>query len=411
MKNKVWWIPVLVIMSLLCGCGANNVESSNETTLKEKNSTYSNPLDTDNTEDLQETKSDSRLPEENNANKIEGLPEDYTFVPEQSFDIEDDTYGRVKFISGYVGEGFSDDLRFYFANDDKVVYEFPIEGKSWGMLDNIQAVAFRDISGDKKKDIIIIYSYFFGAGPQGAIPRTMNQIYISTEDGYQIDSELETYIWEQLGFDSYTVDDVCQHISANFHNYEEVLTQYRRAEKNNYYEEYSDDYKVWERKIGNYVAREYVCNHTEDIYYSFYDVDQNGVDELLVATLSEGKPHYYDILSFDGEKPYRLFDMDFGYRVNLEVYTDGTLEIMMSNSAVEYICEYYQIAADGECQRIKSLISTGSMDNEKVTKGYSKAEGDITMNLTEDEYRNQLAVMQNADKLDAYNAHWLKINE
>ena len=103
--------------------------------------------------------------------------------------------------------------------------------------------------------------------------------------------------------------------------------------------------------------------------------------------------------------------MDFGYRVNLEVYTDGTLEIMMSNSAVEYICEYYQIAADGTCQIMKSLISTGSMDNEKVTKVYSKAEGDITMNLTEDEYRNQLAVMQNADKLDAYNTHWLKINE
>lgn len=211
MKNKLLLTSVMIIC-LLCGCSANNVESlSGENMLEEENSTQSIPLKIDKTENLQKAETGSWLAEENNTNLSERLPEGYVTIPEQSFDIVDDKWGNVKFMSGYVGQGFSNDLRFYYVKNNEVVYEFPTEETDYGLVDSIQAVAFRDVTQDEKKDIIIIYTYYLGAGQQGMIPRTMNRIYVATEEGYEIDVNLENEIILNLG-EEYSVDNINEYV-------------------------------------------------------------------------------------------------------------------------------------------------------------------------------------------------------
>lgn len=192
MKKKLL-LSMLIISCVLSGCAAKNAENPQE-------------------EDASASAYSGSETQEVMGTLPEGLPEDFTLIPEQTFDVTTDEWGAVRFISGYVGQGFSNDLRFYYANDKKVLYEFPSEEENFGLLDSIQEVAFQDITGDGKKDVIIIYTYFFGAGPQGAIPRTMSRIYMATENGYQIDTDLENEIMDNFGAEEYTAEDISAYV-------------------------------------------------------------------------------------------------------------------------------------------------------------------------------------------------------
>ena len=178
--------------------------------------------------------------------------------------------------------------------------------------------------------------------------------------------------------------------------YDEVLAQYRNAIANDFYEDQMDDYDAWEALVGEYVAYEYVCNHMEPICYTLYDVNGDGIDELLLAVLYEDFPFYYDIFTHNGMQPVRLFDMNFGYRVNLNVFTDGTLEVTGSNGAAESFNDFYCIGSQGSPVITESFSQTGELLDDTLVTTYKNTVNGETTILTETEFYDKLSVYEDA---------------
>lgn len=163
--------------------------------------------------------------------------------------------------------------------------------------------------------------------------------------------------------------------------YKEVLAQYKDAVEHDFYRDLldSEDPMQWENAFGEFVALE-LRAQPQPVYYSFYDVDQNGTKECLIGTMNgTDTPNFYDILGYDGSKVVRLFeDMEFGYRTSFTVYEGGTIGVTWSASAFESGQDYYKIAADGYCmEQIASFAEVyqiGEEEKESVTYLVNQAE-------------------------------------
>ena len=118
-------------------------------------------------------------------------------IPEQSFDITLDDWGEVKFVSCEPQKPLYCDYEasFFLIRDEQILYQFPCmyehNKKNYpGCFDSIGAVAFRDINDDGKKDIIVIFYYYSGAGPTGMIPRPKTRIYLAGENEFYLAEDI-----------------------------------------------------------------------------------------------------------------------------------------------------------------------------------------------------------------------------
>jgi len=110
-------------------------------------------------------------------------------IQDQSFDVELDDWGDVKFVS-YEPDNSVDfeDVSFFLTKDDMVIYSFPYycENNSTenyvGLFDSVEAVDFYDVNNDQFKDVIVIINYVTGAGPQGMTPRPRARIFLACNE-------------------------------------------------------------------------------------------------------------------------------------------------------------------------------------------------------------------------------------
>ena len=109
------------------------------------------------------------------------------------------------------------------------------------------------------------------------------------------------------------------------------------------------------------VAFEWRAN-PQPVYYALWDADGNGSDELLIAALTEGNPSYYDVFTLDNGRAARLFDLDFGYRTNLDVYGDGAFKVTWSNSAFESGVDYYRLNG-AAVEALAAFVITSSAED------------------------------------------------
>lgn len=143
--------------------------------------------------------------------------------------------------------------------------------------------------------------------------------------------------------------------------YNDIMNQYIDAvdrkfppvEKSN-----SGGEDIWS-SAGNVVNRNLFVNAYDfkeyKVYYALYDVDGNGTPELFIGGPwgSNAPPMIYDFFTFDGKQaisPFREIGyvrIQFGYRVNLYYYSDGTFEVVQGNGAGNYIMYFYRMSADG----------------------------------------------------------------
>lgn len=78
----------------------------------------------------------------------------FTEFKNQSFDVELENWGDVRFVSGW---DFDNKLCFYLTDDkDTILYRFPGYYNNWWYNQTISAVAFRDVNEDGLKDVIIL---------------------------------------------------------------------------------------------------------------------------------------------------------------------------------------------------------------------------------------------------------------
>lgn len=86
----------------------------------------------------------------------------------------------------------------------------------------------------------------------------------------------------------------------------------------------------------------YHWQHDTDFLYAYYDINQDGTDELLIGTSSAG---IVDVYGFDGAEAVELVDKnDLGSnRAGLSIYQDGSIYFFASHGAGDFVEEWYTI--------------------------------------------------------------------
>ena len=96
---------------------------------------------------------------------------------------------------------------------------------------------------------------------------------------------------------------------------------------------------------GDHVAiRYYHMYHGDQFYYAYFDIDRNGMEELLIGFGPEDYIKIVDLYSFDGEQAVQLIDEPtLGDRSTLSLLNDGTLYLIGSSGAENTSHEYYRV--------------------------------------------------------------------
>lgn len=97
-----------------------------------------------------------------------------------------------------------------------------------------------------------------------------------------------------------------------------------------------------------------------NIYYTEKDIDNNGIDELLISGgFDTDETINYLIYTMDENGAVDLFpDYVFGARALFTVYEDGVIAVEGSNSSEDVVCEYYKVGGD--------VTSVEPMDSETI---------------------------------------------
>lgn len=131
-------------------------------------------------------------------------------IPEQSFDITLDDWGKVTFVSCRPPSWQYEDTPFFLVRDDQILYKFPNSTEGYaGLFDSVGAVAFRDINDDGKDDIILIINYIMGAGPQGMIPRPATRIFLAEENEFYLAEDMITDVEKYMADGDLTIENIC----------------------------------------------------------------------------------------------------------------------------------------------------------------------------------------------------------
>jgi len=75
-------------------------------------------------------------------------------IGDQSFDVDLDGWGEVKFVSVAPDGEKTKDVSFYLMKDDQVIYQFPETGSP--DFQSVVAVSFQDFNRDGKKDVLTL---------------------------------------------------------------------------------------------------------------------------------------------------------------------------------------------------------------------------------------------------------------
>lgn len=227
-------LGVLAATILLTGCGihgnTNRTDEpvqniSDEYASVEPDQSSSDVLTPDEPEQNGKTDSDrlsrNQSQENGTLREAEGELDESRILQEQSFEVELNDWGAVRFVSCEPAEGAdpSEDVSFYLVRDGQIIYEFPYTGpdhtSGYGVYYGITFVMFMDTNQDERKDVVIGAEYLTGAGPQGAIPHMVVRIYEDCGDAFIYRKELCDEINSNLPWESsFTAGDIREMIES-----------------------------------------------------------------------------------------------------------------------------------------------------------------------------------------------------
>ena len=170
--------------------------------------------------------------------------------------------------------------------------------------------------------------------------------------------------------------------------YDDILTQYRDMVQNDFFANLRDS-DTYESSFGEDIGLE-IRTHKQDIYYTFYDIDENGTMELIIAggETAVSNPNFspwnYDLYGYNGTNAVHIFpEKEFGYRTNFSLYDNGVIEVFYSSSAAESGVDFYKIGTDGFTpERIDSFTAVGHLEGDEPVFTYFQNANEIT----EEEY-------------------------
>ncbi|MDW2796050.1 hypothetical protein RZO55_00425 [Clostridium boliviensis] len=140
-------------------------------------------------------------------------------IQDQSFQVELNDWGDVRFVSYGPGAGSDfEDVSFYLTKDNKVVFSFPYYGENnktdqyAGLFDSVESVAFRDVNGDKLKDVIVIINYISGAGPQGMEARPKARIFQADKKDFILAKDLTDDVNDHIEEKDMSIDHIYEYL-------------------------------------------------------------------------------------------------------------------------------------------------------------------------------------------------------
>lgn len=99
--------------------------------------------------------------------------------------------------------------------------------------------------------------------------------------------------------------------------------------------------------------------------YCYYDIDRNGIDELVVSVSDESseKKYLIDIFTFDGKNVHRIFEEGIYQDIVMRIYQDGIIHLSIFVDVGEPAEDtYYKISADGYSREQVETYSGDSVD-------------------------------------------------
>ncbi|WP_134704394.1 hypothetical protein [Ammoniphilus sp. YIM 78166] len=273
---------LLSILLLISGCNGDNTPSE-----PASSSAYSTP-----TNPSVPKKSDSIIGD---------------ILRDQSFQVHFENFGESEFITSEEKINGKNRPHFYYKSGDTVT-ELKYEPESPDSVYTVSAVSFRDVSGDGKKDIIVIANYTTGFGYMGTIPISQLLIFKQIDSGFIEDHSIEDRARSGVPYRILTVQDVMVGLK----------TDPKDSISN-----------AWQRlRLGTYKL--------------------NGSNELASSTITIKKA------SGDG----LLFSLDAFYAANKEAMMNGGVNIGTIDSGKATPSSAEMIFKDGKYELSLSMISS-----------------------------------------------------
>lgn len=193
--------------------------------------------------------------------------------------------------------------------------------------------------------------------------------------------------------------------------YAPILSQYQAAVDNQFYQDIlNGNSDNWD-SIGADINFELLSasrNYPQfSVYYALMDVNQNGSLELIIGGADDsGIVTNYDIFCAQNGQPVHLFpEMQFGYRTNLRILSDGTLMVTWSDSAFESGYDFYRISSEGCLPELIESISIHSNMEDTTLHYYHDTEG--VNEITEEAFQQILDSYQNMSNAEV---PWVEIS-
>ena len=182
----------------------------------------------------------------------------------------------------------------------------------------------------------------------------------------------------------------------SLNRYASIFEEYRQAMK--FYEEYGEELQTAFPDVNTYLVQDYYPRGGT-IWYGFYDIDQNGAEELFFGyeTIDGVEWKIVDVFAYDFEnaKILRLGgEALFSENVGSAIYEDGTIYINTGEAQ-----QFYQVHDDGwQLDLIDEYTTVGTYPN--------KFYFNDTELLDEEEFNQKINGMGNTVTID-----WQKLSD
>lgn len=206
MKKILLLATIMFLLIVYIGCSLKSInnEKNIEKSDMEKNVPTTAADNIDNSQvgtkisSSSDDKDDLNSDANGNNNIYELQKNGLEIIDKQSFWVDFEKWGRVKFVSSQILDDGSYKLQFYLINDrGAILYSFPsfYGNQSWFFYE-LRSISFRDANKDGLKDVIVIADYVSGAGEGGAIPFPVASIYFEKDKSFVCLPELDNKINE-----------------------------------------------------------------------------------------------------------------------------------------------------------------------------------------------------------------------
>ena len=160
--------------------------------------------------------------------------------------------------------------------------------------------------------------------------------------------------------------------------YSEVFIPYQELINNEFFPNMdSMEFIEWVQasKINILLAR---SQNEVPIYYAFFDIDGNGIPELLIGSGTH-RDHItiFDVFTWHNGQVLYLFDYFLGERTNLVIHDNGVIEILGSGGAFTHGWSFYEISPDGYTPTLLNMVirdgqppifTRGSLNAEEISE-------------------------------------------